>query len=76
MSNTDVLVVIGYTFPFFNREIDRKILNHLRPQVKVYIQDKYPNRIKQNFRAVKNTIPEGHIELKEETDQFFLPPEL
>lgn len=76
MSNTDVLVVIGYTFPFFNREIDRKILNYLRSQAKVYIQDKYPNRIKQNFRAVKNTIPEGHIELKEETDQFFLPPEL
>lgn len=76
MSNTDVLVVIGYTFPFFNREIDRKILNCLRSQATVYIQDKYPNRIKQNFRAVKSTIPEGHIELKEETEQFFLPPEL
>lgn len=76
MEKTDVFVIIGYSFPFFNREIDRKILSRLRPQAAVYIQDKYPNRIKQNFRAVKNTIPEGHIELKEETDQFFLPPEL
>lgn len=76
ISQTDVLVIIGYTFPFFNREIDRRMLQNLKPQAKVYIQDKYPNRIKQNFRAVKNTIPEGHIELKEETDQFFLPPEL
>ena len=73
---TDVLVIIGYTFPFFNREIDRRMLQNLKPQATVYIQDKYPNRIKQNFRAVKNTIPEEYIELKEETDQFFLPPEL
>lgn len=76
IGKTDVLVIIGYTFPFFNREIDRRMLHYLKPQAKVYIQDKYPNRIKQNFRAVKNTIPEGHIELKEDTDQFFLPPEL
>lgn len=73
---TDVLVIIGYSFPFFNREIDRKILNCLKPQAKIYIQDKYPNRIKQSFKAVKNNIPDGHFELKEETDQFFLPPEL
>lgn len=76
MENTNVLVVIGYTFPFFNREIDRRILSCFKPQGLVYIQDKYPNRIKQNFRAVKSTIPEGHIKLKEETEQFFLPPEL
>lgn len=76
IENTDVLVVIGYTFPFFNREIDRRILQNLRSQAKIYIQDKYPSRIKQSFKAVKNSIPDGHFELKEETDQFFLPPEL
>ena len=73
---TDVLVIIGYTFPFFNREIDRRILNKLKPNVKIYIQDKNPNRIKQNFKAVKNSISDEQIELKEDTDQFFLPPEL
>ena len=76
MEKTDVLVIIGYTFPFFNREIDRRILSCLRSQAGVYIQDKYPNRIKQNFKAVKSGIPDGHIELKEETNQFFLPPAL
>ena len=29
MKDTDVLVIIGYTFPFFNREIDRHILRCL-----------------------------------------------
>lgn len=76
ISQTDALVIIGYTFPFFNREIDRRMLQNLKPQAKVYIQDKYPNRIKQNFKAVKADIPEEQIEPKEETDQFFLPPEL
>ena len=76
ISQTDVLVIIGYTFPFFNREIDRRMLQNLKPQAKVYIQDKYPNRIKQNFKAVKADISEEQIEPKEETDQFFLPPEL
>ena len=76
ISQTDALVIIGYTFPFFNREIDRQMLQNLKPDAKIYIQDKYPNRIKQNFKAVKADIPEEQIELKEETDQFFLPPEL
>lgn len=76
ISQTDALVIIGYTFPFFNREIDRKMLQNLKPDAKIYIQDKYPNRIKQNFKAVKADIPEEQIEPKEETDQFFLPPEL
>lgn len=76
IAQTDALVIIGYTFPFFNREIDRRMLQNLNPEAKVYIQDKYPNRIKQNFKAVKADIPDVHIELKEETDQFFLPPEL
>lgn len=76
ISQTDALVIIGYTFPFFNREIDRKMLQNLKPDAKIYIQDKYPNRIKQNFKAVKPEIPEEQIDPKDDTDQFFLPPEL
>ena len=76
ISQTDALVIIGYTFPFFNRGIDRKILKNLKPDAKIYIQDKYPQRIKQNFKAVKAEIPDEQIELKDDTDQFFLPPEL
>ena len=76
ISQTDALVIIGYTFPFFNREIDRKILQNLKPDAKIYIQDKYPQRIKQNFKAVKPEIKDEQIDTKDDTDQFFLPPEL
>lgn len=76
IAQTDALVIIGYTFPFFNREIDRKILRYLKTNAKIYIQDKYPNRIIQNFKAVKPEIPEEQIAPKDDTDQFFLPPEL
>lgn len=29
---TDVLIVIGYSFPYFNSDIDRKILNWMKPK--------------------------------------------
>lgn len=41
-SNTDILVVIGYSFPFFNREIDKSIFDVLKKSVsKIYFQDPY-----------------------------------
>jgi hypothetical protein len=45
-SETEILVVIGYSFPIFNREIDTKIFNKMNKLKKVYIQDKDPDRIK------------------------------
>lgn len=77
IENTDVLVVIGYTFPFFNRDIDRRLLTRLsNSKVKIYIQDIYPERIKQSIKAVLPRFPETHYELLNDVDQFFLPPEL
>lgn len=76
IGTTDVLVIIGYTFPFFNREIDRKILQHLKPNAKIYIQDIYPERIKQSLKAVSPDIKEENIILLSDVDQFYLPPEL
>ena len=76
IGTTDVLVIIGYTFPFFNREIDRKILQHLKPNAKIYIQDIYPERIKQSLKAVSLDIKEENIVLLSDVDQFYLPPEL
>ena len=76
ISETNALVIIGYTFPFFNREIDRKILRTIIPDIKIYIQDLYPERIKQSLRAVLPSIKEENIILLKEVDQFYLPPEL
>lgn len=43
---TDVLVVIGYSFPIFNRETDSTVFNHLLQLQKVYIQDLNAEQIK------------------------------
>ena len=76
IKRTDVLVIIGYTFPFFNRDTDRKILQYIKPNVKIYIQDLNPERIKQSLTAVLPNFPEEQIFLRKDVDQFFLPPEL
>ena len=77
VEKTDVLVVIGYTFPFFNREIDRRLLNRIdNNNSKIYIQDIYPERIKQSIKAVLPYFQEANIALLNDVDQFFLPPEL
>ena len=76
IKRTDVLVIIGYTFPFFNRDTDRKILQYIKPNTKIYIQDLNPERIKQSLTAVLPNFPEEQIFLKKDVDQFFLPPEL
>lgn len=73
---TDVLVIIGYTFPFFNRVIDRRILARLSSHAKIYIQDLNPERIRQSLQAVCPDMRESQIYLRNDVDQFFLPPEL
>lgn len=74
--STDVLVIIGYTFPFFNRVIDRRILAPLNPHATIYIQDPHPERIQQSLQAVCPDMLDAQIHLRNDVDQFFLPPEL
>lgn len=38
LSLTDYLIIIGYSFPNFNREIDKYIMSDLNPKIKVIIQ--------------------------------------
>jgi len=37
--NTKILVIIGYSFPFFNRKIDKEIFKRIDPDTKIYYQD-------------------------------------
>jgi hypothetical protein len=72
---TDILVIIGYSFPFFNREIDRQIMNSNSIR-KVYVQDLDPESriftLKDSFVNLRNT----NIQPINFTNSFFLPPEL
>ncbi|MCH5332058.1 MAG: hypothetical protein J1E33_06615, partial [Alistipes sp.] len=75
--NAEILVVIGYSFPFFNREIDRRIVSAMPKLKTVYIQDPYASNVQENFKAV--LYPNNYqinYELRTNVAQFVLPNEL
>lgn len=55
-SNTTYLTIIGYSFPVFNREFDKIILNGLfdRGLRKIFIQDPNPEEIKRKIKGFFN----------------------
>jgi len=73
----EVLVVIGYSFPFFNREIDRAIVKHMPNLKRVYVQS-HPDTVEDVARTVRTMVlPDGcKVETYGNTDKFLLPPEL
>lgn len=77
-SSTTHLVVIGYSFPFFNRDIDRGIIRNMKDLKKIYIQDLYPENIVSRFLSILPDYKSRNIEIitVNNVDEFFLPPEL
>ena len=80
IDDAEILIVIGYSFPFFNRRIDEFLFQSMPQLKKIYIQDKDPDTIEQ---SVTNFLTTAHlinnktkIEKKYHTQQFYLPPEL
>ena len=69
-------VVIGYSFPYFNREIDRAIFAEMPNLKTIYIQDPSPDAVEPSLRAI---LPEGsNVKIQHQKDctQFYLPREL
>jgi len=77
VQDATALVVIGYTFPYFNRIVDRTIFAQMPNLKNIYIQDPEADRTEQYIKPV---LPEKLADVKiytlKDTDQFFLPPEL
>lgn len=75
--DTTIMIVIGYSFPFFNRDVDKEVFEKLKETGKlrkIYFQD--PNLNGQFLRAqfgLHNTIDIVHIN---EIDSFHIPFEL
>lgn len=82
IQDAEVLVVIGYTFPFFNREIDRKIFNYMTNLKKIYIQDPNAEQIISSLDSLYSiqhtaiTHVNDKVKPIKSTSQFYLPPEL
>lgn len=71
---TNCLVVIGYSFPFFNRAVDKELIGDLKLS-KVYIQDLYPEAAYERFLALRPDLKDK-IEVLKNCEQFLIPNEL
>ena len=82
IKDAETLVVIGYTFPFFNREIDRAIFSAMNTLKTIYIQDPNATQIADNLESLYSPAHTGithvnkNVKPKTNTTQFYLPPEL
>jgi len=76
--DAEVLVVIGYSFPYVNKEIDKKILDSMQNLKKIYIQDPNADEIKESLLARLYPKKETDYEwmLSTNTRQFIIPNEL
>jgi hypothetical protein len=72
---TEVLVIIGYSFPDFNRQIDLDILRNL-PLKRVYFQSPKPENIMTRFLTIRDDLKPEQMIPWSETDQFLIPKEL
>ena len=80
ISDARILVIIGYTFPFFNREIDREIFSNMPNLEKIYVQDPNADKVKISLKSIlpvdKYTNLLHDEDLVYDISNFFLPPEL
>jgi hypothetical protein len=73
LSDTTVLIIIGYSFPFFNRQIDRVILNNMPSCRRIYVQapEVDHNAVAERIHALRSDLPEM-IFLKD-VSAFYIP---
>jgi len=76
-TNTDVLIIIGYSFPFFNREVDKGIFESMKSSGRlkiIYYQDPYKSGdfLRNQFELSNDII----IRDIKESENYFLPLEL
>ncbi|MBQ0088225.1 MAG: hypothetical protein KBT27_02695 [Prevotellaceae bacterium] len=74
--DTETVVIIGYSFPFCNREIDRRIFASMQNLKTIYIQDPNPESVGQSLRAVVPDYFKGEILQETDCTQFLMPKEL
>jgi hypothetical protein len=72
LSETDIVVVIGYSFPDFNRYIDRELFAGFKGG-KIYIQDPNGAIIKERFEGVKADFRNVHV--RSDRENFLVPSE-
>lgn len=69
-----ILIVVGYSFPFFNRRFDKLVLNSIRTVDKVFLQV-LPEHASAISSRVKTLRDFPSIQIVDDKDQFFVPYE-
>jgi hypothetical protein len=78
LKDTEILVVIGYSFPYFNREIDSYIFECYNPQQyrTLYVQDPHSDNIIETIKGYKRSLQHILLTGINNTNQFFIPHQL
>jgi hypothetical protein len=80
VEDCEVLVIIGYSFPYVNRALDREIFASMQRLKTIYIQDKegvskeIKERVENIFEFIQYEKP--NIVIKQDISQFYIPNEL
>lgn len=74
--DTEQVVVIGYSFPFFNRDTDREIFRGMPDLKKIYVQDINEVAVRQSIQAVLPKDKKIEVVPISVCEQFYLPEEL
>lgn len=69
--DTETLIVIGYSFPYVNREIDDVVISNMTKLKKIIVQDKYPDDVIDRIKSIISN-KEITIEAKK-VNQFYIP---
>ena len=75
-ARTEILIVIGYSFPAYNRFVDRRVMQRMRKSVReVYVQCGKQSKVV--AETIKDFFPNrvDHVHLVESTEQFYIPLE-
>lgn len=73
--NTDVLVIIGYSFPFFNRKVDRDIISAMKNLTTVYFQAPDAEDLRERFWAIRSDLKKESLLIRTDVKQFVFPIE-
>ncbi len=79
--HTQTLVVIGYSFPYVNRQVDRMLFEYMPQLQTIYIQDRNFLEVEERLQAVTNSVykhpfPDDQIHCTDNCSQFLIPNEL
>ncbi|MEQ9403208.1 MAG: hypothetical protein RIM99_06475 [Cyclobacteriaceae bacterium] len=72
-SITDYLIIIGYSFPSFNKTVDRKLLDDMHSLQKVIIQSPHPRPIRDKILSYRGDINRANILEVNTVDEFHVP---